>query len=88
MMNKDLFGNEIVPDKDNKHGERIAEHQHKQLIQLHGAKGGKKCKECKFFMRHRYHGSIYFKCDKAKQSHSASTDWRANWQACGAFKNS
>lgn len=84
---KDLFGNDIIPDRDTKHGEPLAEHQHKQLIGIYGAKGGQKCKDCVFFIRKEWAGT-FFKCGKAHRSNSTATDWRANWQACGAFEKS
>lgn len=42
------------------------------------------CKDCNHFMR-REHGNTYFKCKAYGISKAESTDWRANWMACGLF---
>ena len=42
------------------------------------------CKNCCHFGEYRYNRK-YFKCKIYGVSSSEATDWRKNWQACGAF---
>lgn len=87
---KDLFGNQIVAPQgeDRKKADRIAVHQYKQLISIYGKKDGKRCKACAFAERHSSGSKSFYKCAKAKQSHSQATDWNSTWAACGLFKQS
>lgn len=80
---KDLFDNEIILPPGGEQKGRLAEHQHAQLLSFYG-KINAKCKDCKFLLR-EHRGKVYLKCEKARNSNSAATDWRANWQACGLF---
>lgn len=81
---KDLFGVEIEDELPKGKG-RMAERDHASLLRINGNSPGNKCKDCVFFIRKHY-GGVYFKCDKAHKSNATSTDWRANWEACGLFK--
>ena len=52
---------------------------------IHGKVEGQTCKKCTHLVRFRA-GSYWFKCELTKQTHGASTDWRAGWQACGKYE--
>jgi hypothetical protein len=84
---KDLFGFEIPETPlQGKKGNNTAVGLHAMLLSLHGSHPGK-CKDCKHFVIKQY-SKRYFKCDKSGKvdSSNPSTDWRANWQACGKFE--
>lgn len=81
---KDLFGVETENDAPKGKG-RLAERDYKALLRINGNSPGNKCKDCVFFYRREFAGT-YFKCEKAHQSKSTATDWRANWPACGLFQ--
>lgn len=55
------------------------------MHKMFGKTDGKRCHECKFFMRIQYAGT-YFKCSRSRISGGAATDWRARWPACGLFE--
>jgi hypothetical protein len=57
---------------------------HSKLLLLHGNRPGYKCKQCAHFSIHQMENK-WFKCDLTAPSGIAG-DWRANWVACGAFK--
>jgi len=59
--------------------------RHAEMIRKFG-KGpdDKRCKHCRFFLRRMY-SKTYFKCRLYSTSGSESSDWRANWPACGRF---
>jgi len=60
--------------------------QHKRMIDKFGRYHLQEaCKHCSNFQIWNYRGKKYFKCERYGLSHSISTDWRANWQACGMF---
>lgn len=88
---KDLFGNEcafqdIKDIKGRKGTNDKAKAMHKQLTALYGTVNNK-CKNCVHFGAKKY-ANTYFKCLIATpnwQGHT-STDWRANWTACGKFQ--
>lgn len=84
---KDLFGNDIPEKKEppKKLGNKSAVIAHATLRQMHGEIWGKKCKDC---ARCITNGTTtkFYKCELFSTSHSESTDWRANWTACGKFK--
>lgn len=62
---------------------RAAEVMRDKLHFMYGQKPGLTCKTCKHLKRQFHHDKVYYKCAKAYQSRSASTDWRVNWTACG-----
>lgn len=81
----DLFGNEdLTPENVNKKTNNKAIIAYAKLIQIHGNTEGRKCKDCDHLLVKSY-GNRYFKCELFSQSSSQSTDWRANWNACGKF---
>lgn len=43
------------------------------------------CKECDHFLRVRYRGKLYRKCEVYSVSYSEASDWNASYQACGLF---
>lgn len=78
----DLFGNEApVPQETIKQG--LDPHQ--QMIALYGKIDSFTCKSCQHLKRSGKNRP-YFKCSKFGITHSAATDWRAKWTACGLFK--
>lgn len=79
---KDLFGEEIPLPPPKK---RLAEQEHEALIKNFGAVPNERCKNCKFLYVRKFSGT-YFKCNQATNTQAPSTDWRANWQACGKFE--
>lgn len=44
---------------------------------------GRKCYECDHVIHGEYHGRMYYKCTVYGCTHSESTDWRKNYDACG-----
>lgn len=46
----------------------------------------RKCKECKFIVRERYHCKVYIKCSMRGFSRGAGTDHRLKWAGCSLFK--
>lgn len=84
---KDLFGNEFVlPSGSGLPKERLAVHQYKQLISIHGKTDGKKCRDCKHCKQHTGGSKRFYKCHLARVSHSQATDWNSFWGACGKFE--
>lgn len=78
---KDWQGNEIsirkVPDSDN------------PMVRAHGfGPDDKKCSECKFFLRNKYHGIVYRKCIKRGLSRGKGTDHLARYESCRKFEPS
>ena len=56
-----------------------------KMYQLYGIESGKKCGECKHFLRQIYKGKTYFKCGLYGESNSSSTDFRLSYEACGLY---
>ena len=84
---KDLFGNDI-PEKHEllkKTSNKSAVIAHANLRQMHGELEGKKCKDCANCIK-TGNTTTFYKCTLFSTSHSESSDWRANWTACGKFK--
>lgn len=53
----------------------------------HGKSEGNLCGDCQFFVRLIADMQMRpFKCQKYRVSHSASSDWRKKWTACGLFQ--
>ena len=42
-----------------------------------------KCSECEHLISGTYHDKHYYKCTVYGCSHSAATDWRKSYSACG-----
>ena len=81
----DLFGNEFDPKKAlKKPSNSAAIMAHHKLFKIYGD-GHDYCKNCQHFKERRF-GKTYFKCMKFSDSRSPSSDWRANWRACGLFQ--
>lgn len=45
------------------------------------------CKDCNHFLRVRYRGKAYRKCEVYGLTHSEASDWNASFPACGLFNN-
>lgn len=43
------------------------------------------CKDCNHLISGKYHDRRYYKCEIYGLSHSASSDWRRSWMACGMY---
>ena len=58
-----------------------------KISRMHGLFGSvdDKCKNCRNFTSGYVNGLLVHKCIVYGVSHSASTDWRVNFQACGMF---
>lgn len=86
-MGKDLFGITIAEPIDartNKRTNQRAKDAHRKLLELYGESEGNRCKACDHCLRYS-EGKVFYKCELTKITHSLSTDWRVNWQACGKF---
>ena len=61
----------------------------RKIDAMHDAYGKSvhKCKDCDHFVVNEF-SRRYFKCCAYGDSRSESTDWRANWTACGLFNKS
>jgi hypothetical protein len=86
-MDTDLFGNPTPPNlpPQKRKENQSAINAHFKLLQIHGKIEGEKCKTCENLIR-RKAGAVYYKCRLFSTSNSASSDWRANWEACGKYK--
>jgi hypothetical protein len=86
-MNTDLFGVPVFGESISKYKKpnSMAIKAHMQLILINGKSSGNKCKNCINFSTKRF-GKTYFKCLKFRDSSCESSDWRANWDACGLFE--
>ena len=83
----------LVTFPDQKVSKRTAaEHRSAQLrlAAMHAVFGhgpeGEACRACVFLISMPGNIRSYLKCSQSRISRSASTDWRAKWPACGAFK--
>ena len=65
---------------------RMAEFDHANLVNTYGVAGAaKRCGECANLYA-GYPGSRrVLKCEMARMTSSAASDWRAGWVACGKF---
>jgi hypothetical protein len=64
-----------IPDSDN------------PMVRAYGfGPGGKKCKECKFFLRDKYHDYTYRKCEKRGITRGKGTDHKASFNVCSKFE--
>lgn len=81
----DLFGNkDQIPPGGNKN--KSGSLKVNPCIAVYGKDAaGNKCKNCTHLF-HKQYGKKYFKCDLRKNNNSASTDHKANWEACGKFQ--
>ena len=70
----------ILPDPYRQQPARL-----RLMIRANGEHPGEKCQTCEHFRRYSQ-ARTWFKCDLTRQSHSAATDWRAHWPACGQWK--
>ena len=52
---------------------------------LFGVLPGKRCEECEHLIQGDYHGVHLRKCTVYGATHSAATDWRKKYEACGLF---
>ena len=43
------------------------------------------CKDCGHFLREKYRGKTYRKCEVYGVTNSEASDWNASYQACGLF---
>lgn len=57
----------------------------KAMWALHGRRDDCHCATCAHLLRLAYSRN-YYKCRKSAMSHSAATDWRVGWPACGAWE--
>ena len=59
----------------------------RKIEAMHAEYGEDKRNVCKYCQHFRIHAFIrnYFKCAAYGMSKAESTDWRANWTACGLF---
>jgi hypothetical protein len=56
------------------------------MIAYYGAgPDGATCGQCAMLMLVGGVAHRYFKCNLSRKSHSAATDWRKSWPACGQF---
>jgi hypothetical protein len=55
------------------------------MWRIHGKNESATCGHCQHCLAERYHNKTYYKCELYKISHSASSDWRVKWIACGKF---
>jgi hypothetical protein len=56
-----------------------------QMHAKHGTTEGKTCGNC-IFLRGYTQSRTWWKCTQAHLSHSASSDWRKKWLACGLYR--
>ena len=80
----DIFGNEVsveVADPPEEK-ERRGRPKRATMNEIWGTFEGKKCGDCKHFLRINYHGRTYFKCDLWALSHSNATDKQVRDMAC------
>lgn len=56
-----------------------------KMYQLYGMEKGKRCGDCKHFLRQSYRGKTYFKCSLYGCSNCQSTDFRVSYDACGMY---
>ena len=56
-----------------------------ELMHLMYGEKEDQCKDCRHFVRYRYHDRIYCKCKYYGMSHSEATDWAGRNKACGLF---
>lgn len=47
-----------------------------------------RCRDCRYFTRHRWENLTYFKCGLMEWTRGPGTDIRAGWHACQLFKRS
>lgn len=83
---KDLFGNDI-PDRQElpkKMSNKSAAMAHASLRLMHGEVNDKLCKNCANCIK-TGNSTTFYKCTLFSTSHSESSDWRANWKACGKY---
>lgn len=57
--------------------------RHQVMIRLHGRREGRQCRSCARLVRTSWGRQRYLKCEAFGVSASATTDWRAGWEACG-----
>lgn len=57
----------------------------RQMHEAYGKTEGVTCKTCVHLIRYQM-GASWLKCELARQSSSAATDWRAKWPACGKYE--
>lgn len=54
-------------------------------LAVYGTMPGKKCKDCNRLVKVSM-SRTYYKCEMRRMSHSAASDHRVNWNACGKFE--
>ena len=81
----DILGNEIEIEKANPPNPK-GRPKMATMNEMWGTMGGKKCGNCKYFLRLRYKGKKYFKCELWKLSHSEATDKRVSDDACNRWE--
>lgn len=65
---------------------RMAEHDHARLVFRYGAVEGKTCHDCANLYAGYPGRRRVLKCELARMTSSAASDWRAGWVACGKFQ--
>ena len=81
----DIFGNEVeieTADPPRPKGRPPMA----TMNEMWGTMQGRKCGNCKHFLRLRYHDKTYFKCDLWVVSHSTATDKRVSNDACNRWE--
>lgn len=92
----------LLPRKDpnrlNKYGRPVSKRtialdniMRSHLMKMHAEHGhgpaGETCRHCEHLMGNRMRsGRVFLKCERYNAGGYESTDWRAKWPACGAFK--
>lgn len=84
MINTDLFGNVVQPEKllKNKSG---GFNLNPCIAGFGKGPEGTRCKNCVHFVRKHY-GAVYFKCKLRGDTNGPGTDHRANWPTCGRYQ--
>jgi len=56
------------------------------MYAAYGRTAGKICGQCAHLVADGHHNKTYYKCELARMSHGAGTDFRRKWEACGKFE--
>ena len=63
---------------------RMGIEDHAKLLRIYGQSEGNKCGKCIHLLEFA-HDRAWFKCNLARVTRSAASDWRKKWDACGRF---
>ena len=63
----------------------MTERKIQAMHKLFGTCGVFRCKDCPHLIGGKYHDRQLYKCELYGLTHSAATDWRLSYQACGMY---